>query len=509
VSSRPGRAAEPGDPRVRTLVAARSSRRSGEPMGMAGDESSSGALASAPRDPAAEARAWTGASGGGADEMSRVGSTFEAGRRASGDGGFTLIESLTASVILLVVSVGVITTLITTAGWYAKARLRTEAYSVANQVMSTILSRNYSEMKLDGGESYPTGIPSSMSWPRSGDARFTVATSMETTTDGETGLEMKRIEVSAIPVAQSLDPTVTVVRFASGWQKTDSATQKFAVTVKVQITPYQPTDEPLGAGAVVWLIAGDSRTFDVQANKVTPAYSVATDSSGVATFHNVIEGQYYLTVDPRSGPGIFPVYFPQRISPTHGGSANSPIMPVNTYSIVVTKNANGDSKGAVLRVGAYETEGWTVVDGKPQPPEVPYKVVEGLVVYASPVLNTNSDAAGLYGLGSEPLYPDEGALPVYSAVVDNGYGVASIPIPWTIDPIAGQYWKVWCTTKDANGHVIVHRLTTTASGGWDQRRDRPEGAYNAVSADYGSILQFPRLGSGAIPVNNPAPSDIP
>lgn len=393
------------------------------------------------------------------------------------DAGFTLVESLAAAGILLVVAGGVITTLIATSNWYANARMRTQAYSVANQVMSNILARNYSDIHFAGaGETWPTGIPEHMDWPRTGTKQFTVYTSMETTTDPKTALEMKKISVSAIPAGQSLTPTVTVVRFASGWQQMASSTQRFYVTVKVRLVPHLASDH-VGQGARVQLLDPDT---------LAEAYFATTDKDGVATFYNVLEGQYYLTSDPRFGTNIRPVYFPQRISPTHGGSANNPIMPVNTYDLRVT-NSNA---GAVLRVGAYRSEGWTVVGGLPQPPDIPYRIVPGLTVYAVPVLNGSSGTSGYYGMGEAPLYPLESKLGVYSATV-NAYGVAAIPIPWTLD--TGQQWRVWCRTIDGSGAVTEHTLVTSASGGWDNRVQRPDGAFNNP-AIYGNIPQFARLG---------------
>lgn len=84
----------------------------------------------------------TGACDGAAVRMNKTPGIGGRRRGDLSDDGFTLIESLTASAILLVVAVGVINTLVTTGGWYAQARLRTEANAVANQVMSVILSRN-------------------------------------------------------------------------------------------------------------------------------------------------------------------------------------------------------------------------------------------------------------------------------------------------------------------------------------------------------------------------------
>jgi Tfp pilus assembly protein PilV len=413
--------------------------------------------------------------------------------RAHDERGLTILESLTAATILLVVAIGVMTVLITTGSWYAKARLRTQAYAVANQVMSTILSRNYSDIRFAGvGESFPTGILESMPWPSTGHTEFTVLTSMETTTDAKTGLEMKRISVSALPVVQSLEPTVTVVRFASGWQQMSTSTQKFLVTVKITLKKY--ADPSVDPG---WQPRAGARVQLLDVDTLDEAYYAVTDDDGVATFNRVVEGQYYLTSDPRFGTDIRPVNFPMRISPTHGGSANNPIMPVNAYDLLVTKSPIE----ATLRVGSYITEGWTVI-GTPQPPEVPYRYVPGLIIYASPVLNaSSSNNSGYYGMGSAPLYPEESKLPVYSGTV-NAYGVAPVSIKWLTDPVAQQYWRIWCRTRAANGVVTVHTLTTGATGGWTSGVERPDGAYGST-ATYGNILQFTWLGDGVTAVNDP------
>jgi Tfp pilus assembly protein PilV len=436
--------------------------------------------------------------------MTSTASTGAARRRSRADGGFTVIESLTASAILLVIAVGVVTVLVTTAGWYANARLRTQAYAAANQVMANILSRNYAQIKVSttSNATYPQEIPASMSWPQTGTAEFTVLTSMETTTDEKTGLDMTLVSVSAIPVGQSLDPTVTVTRYASGWQTMATSTDKFPVTVKVQL--YTPSassrDVPPWDGARVQLL-------DV--NDLHEVAFALTDADGVATMYNVPEDRYYLTCDWRFGSNIRAVNFPTLIVPTHGGSSANPINTVNgPYNLAVTKS----SVGAVLRVGAFETRGWTIVDNSPQQPEIPYKYPAGLIVYASPVLNTGSAAdLAYYGTGGAPLYEDETKLPVYSATV-NAYGIAAIPVPYTINPDT-QHWNVWCRTIDSNNETTtVHKITTTQPGQWTTDVQRPEGAYTddtGLGFDYGNIPQFVWLGADARAANSAAPPTFP
>lgn len=406
---------------------------------------------------------------------------------ARGDHGFTVIESLTAAAILLVIAIGVITVLVTTSNWYAKARLRTQAYAIANQVMANILSRNYSAIATPtAGQTYPAGIPDSMSWPPAGTPEFTVKTSMETTTDAKTGLEVKLIAVSALPVHQSLDPTVTVSRYASGWQQKTTSAEKFPVTVTVQLHPNDANVLPPWDGARILLLKVDD---------LSEVYHAVTNESGLATFYPVAEGQYYVTCDPRFGSNIRPAHFPFLITALPSVSKGEASNKINgPFAIDVTRS----SYGAVLRVGAYGTEGWTVVGGRPEPPEVPYRVIQGLAIYASPVLNTENPLE-FYGAGAAWPYPDESQL-IYEGVV-NAYGVAAIPIPYTIDNT--QKWKVWCRTTDA-GVTTIHTLTTKQPGDWTTAVQRPEGA-SEVSVAYGDIPQWARLGTTATGVFDRTP----
>jgi type II secretory pathway pseudopilin PulG len=408
------------------------------------------------------------------------------------DGGFTILESLTAATILLFVAAGVMTVLVTTAGWYSKATVRTQAAALANKTMSVILSRNASDLHYaEANEQWPAGIPF---WrPETTPIGvFSVETSMAAATDPATGILMTRITVTVNPANQTLDPPVQVIRFASGWQQTAASTTSFYVRVRVQLIPIDDSVFPDGAGQ------DGARVQLLDADTLTESYYATTNESGVAEFDKVREGQYYLTSDPRFGTDIRPVHFPIRISPTHGGSVNNPIMSLNAYELTVTRSATA----AVLRVGAYRTEGWTVVNESPVNPEVPYKTIPGLDVYASPVLNVGEgENAGFYGMGEATYYPDESKLPVYRATT-NAYGVSAIQIPYTTDDNASQYWRVWCRTKDAAGRVTVHTLTTFRSGGWESRVQRPEGAFDDPAL-YCNIVQFPRLSEGVTAVNDP------
>jgi prepilin-type N-terminal cleavage/methylation domain-containing protein len=425
-------------------------------------------------------------------------------RTARDDRGFTIIESITAAAILLVVAAGVVTVLITTAGWYSKATVRTMASTVANKTMSVVLSRNSSELHYaDAGQEWPTGIP--FSRPETTTLGvFSVETSMAPAIDPATQVLMTRVTVTVNPEGQELDPPVQVVRYASGWQQTAASTTAFYVTVKVQLMGLDDSVFPDGEGMK------GARVQLLDADTLGESYYATTNDSGVATFYKVLEGQYYLTSDPRFGTDIRPLHFPMRISPTHGGSVNNPIMSVNSYELTVVRSANA----AMLRVGAFKTEGWTVVNGQLVNPEVPYKLVTTqaggpLEVYASPVLNAGeAQNAGFYGMGDEAtLYPLESKLPIYRAMA-NAYGVAPIQIPYTTDEGEAQYWKVWCRTKDAAGVVTVHTLTTDRPGGWESRVQRPEGAFDS-DPQYCNIVQFPRLGEGATAVNDPTMPAFP
>jgi len=403
------------------------------------------------------------------------------------DGGFTLIESLTASAILLVIAIGVITTLVSTGSWYAKARLRTEANAVANQVMSVILSRNYADIHYaEAGQSWPTGIPLSMSWDSSyGD--FTVETSMSPTVDPATGLDMKKIVVTAIPVGQELEPAVAVVRYASGWQQMSSNVAEFLVPVRVQLTGLDGSVSKKGVRV---------QLRDV--NTMAEVRWALSDDSGVATFKNVVEGQYYLTADPRYGTNVRPVHFPTRIFPTHGGSANNPIMSVNTHNPEMSLAETG----GVLAVGAYRGAGFRSPVINPDGtsyswtwPEAPYKPAEGVVVYARPVLNTGS-GSGIVGSGTR--YPDEQkifeqglASGYYSATV-NAYGVAIIPIQWTTEPAEGQTWQVWYTLRGADGSPVRVTRTSKASGSWTTEITKPDLTGQADHV-YGDVPQWENL----------------
>jgi len=420
------------------------------------------------------------------------------GRASARDDGFTLIESITASAILLIIAVAVITTLVTTGGWYAKARMRTEASSVANEVMSLILSRNYADIHYaEEGVEWPTGILQDMTWPTA-IGEFAVETSLTPTIDPSTGIDMLQIIVTASPVGEALDPPVSVIRYASGWQQDSAITEKIKVPVQVQIVMADSQE----AGGDTGSLRG-ARVQLLDATSTVEAYYAVTNDAGVATFPNVEEGQYFLTCDPRFGTDIRPRNFPVRVFPTHGGSANNPIKAVVKYTLNVVRR---DTE-AILRVGAYRSTGWTKPLGGGinswTPPPTPYQPVEGLVIYARPNLNTSGSGSGTLRYGTK--YPQASQLPgggVYSGVV-NAYGVAVIKVPWTIDPNEGQTWDVWCTTRNsATGVETKHTLVDYAPGSWVKELhliDLP------VDGDFARTPQWD-VSDGlenAVPVNNP------
>ncbi|HEY5483749.1 MAG TPA: prepilin-type N-terminal cleavage/methylation domain-containing protein [Propionibacteriaceae bacterium] len=394
-------------------------------------------------------------------DRSRAHVTSPRTRIARDDRGFTIIESLTAATILLVVAVGVMLVLVTTSGWYAQAAVRTMASTVANKSMSLTLSRNSTELHYASeGESWPAAIPFSRTETTSIGV-YSVETSMALATDPATGFLMTRITVTVDPVNQRLDPPVSIIRYASGWQGMASSPEGLKVPVQVQCSIR-------AAGVRVQLLAPDN---------FSEARYAVTDSNGLAVFKDVTERSdgYFLTSDPRFGTDIRPEHFPTRILPTHGGSINNPILFVNKYTLQVVRSA----VPAVLRIGVYRDAGWRFSEGQPVSTTLPYSTIytpgdseRTLTVYAKPNLNAGA-GDGLYGgVGAQTRYPNDAMVVnsapvfVYSAKV-NAYGVACIEVPWTTEAVQGQSWTVWCTTDGADGrqrHTI--NCSTAITGGW-------------------------------------------
>lgn len=424
---------------------------------------------------------------------------LRAGVRRAGssrDGGFTLIESLTAAAILLVIAVAIVTTLIATGGWYASARIRTEASAVANEVMSLILSRNYADIHYaESNQPWPAGIQRTMPWSTNGYGDFTVETSMTPTIDPATGIDMMQIVVTAYPVDRPLTPEVAVIRFASGWQQQAASTKEFEVPVRVELH-----GTPMGDG----LNLRGVRVQLLNVDSLAETRYAVTDANGVADFGLVKEGQYFLTSDPRFGTDIRPKFFPNRVFPTHAGTANNPIQAKVTYPLEVVRS----NVPAVLKVGVYKTKGFT----NPQEtspgskewgwdqPERPYKPVYGLTVYAQPTLNAVGSGTGTYGYGTK--YPETSILPnagVYAGTV-NAYGVATIEVPWTLET-SSQYWTVWCTVKDASNRTTKLTITDVWPADWTSIISQPDGT-DPKYGDYSKIPQWQHLGN-VTPVNTP------
>lgn len=408
-----------------------------------------------------------------------------------GDGGFTLIESLTAATILLIIAVAVITTLVTTAGWYSKARMRTEANAVANEIMTNIMSRNASDIqrpKLEG-QTWPEYIPERMDDWSTPAGMFTIETSLSPWASSSIDVTMTQVIVTAYPKGQPLDPAVTIIRYASGWQD-KSAPRKDGyahVTVTVDMADKTPgRDYAAGAtndksdlsGARVQLLAAvDSTSSALKMGN--EAYFAVTGSDGVADFGMIRTGKYFVTCDPRFGSDIRPEHFPMLIYPTGGGSAGAAADDVLSYHLAVVESGSK----AILRVGAFLNAGYTKISAYEwKSPQSPYQL-SNVYVCAQPLLNTGTKSRTL---GYESVYPDESSL-VYKAKV-NAFGIAPISVGWTIDADEGQKWTVW--VEDADGNVIADPKDDIAQGSWTTDLTVPD---LLTDYDYGTLPQFQRV----------------
>jgi hypothetical protein len=306
--------------------------------------------------------------------------------------------------------------------------------------------------------------------------------------DPATGIPMTRIIVTAYPANNPLDPPVSVTRYASGWQTMPSVAQGLKVPVHVQCSIH-------AAGVRVQLLDPDT---------LAELRYAVTDSTGLAVFSDVQERPdgYFLTSDPRFGTDIRPQHFPTRVLPTHGGSIENPIMSVNNYSLAVVRS----SVAAVLRIGVYRGAGWRFSDGVPVSTTLPYSTIEGLTVYAKPVLNSIAADTGMNGVGNQNRYPNDQTL-VYSGTV-NAYGVAVIQIPWTTEPDQNQHWTVWCTTQvpgQPAGPPHVLQCSPVVTGGWPAdtlSATRPE---LPATGSYTDIPQWPFLGAAVAGTPDPTP----
>jgi type II secretory pathway pseudopilin PulG len=416
--------------------------------------------------------------------MVRAESTYPGGRRRA-DGGFTLIESLLAAAILLVVSAAIITVLVATATWYASARTQAQATSVAHEVMALIQARAYTEIQVSAAGVWPSSIPAQMETETPA-GRFAIETTIAPATDPTTQLAMTRIEVAVTSLDRTMTP-ISLIAFASN-TAASGADRKVYVPVKVVCVPgsnisnstvldANPDASYNNAGTPVQL-----RNID---NMDEVAYTALTDASNVAFFPAVAVGQYWLTSEP-SYPVVHAMFFPIRISPAAGGTSNNPVLSLNEYNLGVTQPNASSAYQATLRVGAYRSVGWYfggIVGGvHPFSAPTPYQPVTGLVVHAQPMLNTMDP--GYFGSGALSRYPDNTNM-VYSATV-NGFGVAVINIPWTLDPLEGQYWKVWATTT-TRSTTNPYTLFTSIPGDWTNVVNQPERPSTAQNQD---IPQF-------------------
>ena len=435
---------------------------------------------------------------------------------ARGDRGFTVIESLTAAVILLLVATGIITVLITTSGWYAQARMRTEATAVANQVMALVLSRNYTDIKYSEDATLATppallAIHKTMTWP-SAIGLLSVRTDIDDSlVASSTGLPIKQVTVTATPLNQIVGRPVaiSIVRLATDTPNTLASTAS-TVTVQVQIKEKSAggTLENLKESGVRVQLLYSSASPDPEWATVYTAAGhsptglwALTDPNGIATFESVpqvkdpVNPGYFLTADPRFGTAIRPLHFPERVYPTRMGGST----PVVKYSLEVVRH----DTPAILSIGAFQTQGFyssTLVFGRYNwLIEKPYRPAVGasgtrLRIYAMPILNTVEIEGRTTGTAS--IYPSTEKLGPYSAEV-NDYGIARIVIPWTIDAGLGQSWLVWCRTV---GHTAPpYTMTIRASGGWDVPIDQAELMDQPLAS---SVAQFTDIGS-AEPVNLP------
>jgi hypothetical protein len=302
--------------------------------------------------------------------------------------------------------------------------------------------------------------------------RFSVETTIVPATDPTTQLAMTRIEVGVRSLDRTVAP-ISLVAYASNTAA--SGETKVYVPVKVVCVPgtdisnstvfdANPDSSYNNAGTPVQL-----RNID---NMELVDYTALTDSNNVAYFPSVAVGQYWLTSDP-SYPAVHAIFFPVRISPAAGGTSNNPVLSLNEYNLGVTQPNASSAYQATLRVGAYRSVGWYfsgVVGGVHQfSAPTPYQPVTGLVIHAQPQLNTMDP--GYFGSGALSRYPDNTNM-IYSAPV-LGWGVAAIPVPYTLDPLEGQYWKVWATTTTRPA-TNPYLLFTSIPGDWTDRVDQPE-----------------------------------
>ena len=90
---------------------------------------------------------------------------------------------------------------------------------------------------------------------------------------------------------------------------------------------------------------------------------------------------------------------------------------------------------------------------------------------------------------------------LHCGAVDHVFGETLASLETRLDP--AKFLRVHRSTIVNTARIVtVHTMTTSVSGDWDWRVQRPAGAFN-IPADYSSIVQFSRLGAGAVAVNDP------
>jgi hypothetical protein len=405
-------------------------------------------------------------------------------RRARGrdDHGFTVIESLTAAVILLFVAVGVITVLITTANWYRMSTIRTQAAAIADETLAQIRSRPADEITqtVEAG-TWPQDILASREITQTSLAvTFSVNTSIgpvfnNTVTDAP----MRLVSVS-VSWPGSGRPEKAIA-YVSGWRGVGAKDPLFYVTCKVQCLK-----DTAGGNSVV-SASEDARLTQagirVQLRPIddflSPGYVAYTDGNGLATFESVPEAEYWLTSDT-DDTRFHAKYFPRRIYPVHGGTAHNPIPVENLYNLAVVDTGATQVRWATLRVGAFEGSGY---NGDAEPASPPVRI------YAKAVLNPAAPGwSGYFGTGASPDVPQD-QRPRYPVPANpdqltwsaetNGYGIALIKIPWTLE--SGQTWDIWLVMPDGTKHTL-----------WDGATSAPQGgaAFEAAIENYRPSLDF-------------------
>ena len=352
------------------------------------------------------------------------------------DDGYTLIESMAAAAILMVVAAGVITALIATAGWFASANTRAAATAVAAQEMAWIRSRGYADI-----------IPSSKTVDAPG-GHFSVETSIASVLDTDTQLPMKRISVAVSTLGMT--SPVFMVNYAI--ENTGSPETVYTPYVDVYCKPNSQYVAGTLAGTPVQL----RNINDINQISYTALTGYQGDPSR-AHFDAVREGQYWLTVDP-TYPVVHAYTFPQRVIPTRNSR--------NEWDLTVTAPDLSGANQAYLRVGAFRAGGW-YFDSIGFKPPTTLEPVEGLVITAYPQLHSS-------GLSQFPTQKQLNST--YSGVV-NAYGIACIKIPWTLSARAvdNQSWLV--TASTSTGKLSLETNFTgmfIAGDKWTTLEQKPE-----------------------------------